>query len=271
MQFRHLLLKTIVIFSLVGLAACSDDDATSNNDTPDSGIESPDGNGEQDQDALGDVDNDADEADGEIAEGDCEPGSEAREEVAREEVAQNEGVNAGEVTFDSDEDIHSVTIDAASGGPAEMATTSYIYIDLDAQEKLDLSDVDAFEDSDWDIAFNRSMIRLNNSDSGPGGWMAARVDAGWDDAEFPSPEDPSWSTDSFIADNCELEVEGQGTITTAFGVWYDYDMSTHTVTIPEDTTWMLYNMTDHTVLKLEIQSFDGSIYEIRWAAVDMGR
>lgn len=270
MQLRQLLLKTIVIFSLVGFAAaCSDDDADSNNDTPDSGIEAPDAS--HDHDALGDDDIKESEDGEDGDDGVCEPGSDEREAVARAEVGVNTGVNEGEVSVEVDGDAHIATIDAASGGPAQTATTSFVYLDFDNGEKLELSDVEAFEDADWDIAFNRTMIRLNSADSGPGVWMAARVDAGWDDAEMPGQTDGAWGTDSFVAENCELETEGRDTITTAFGVWFEYDMSTHTTEVPEDTTWFLYNMSNHSILKFEIQSYTDATYTIRWAPVDMGR
>lgn len=295
MNAKRLLLKAIVIFSLVGLSACSDDDANSS-DSSDTGVTAPDSGHDHDHDADDDHDHDTghDDDDGHTAdtghdpdttgedidesdddasdtvEAECAPETEARAEIARGEVAQNEGVNIGEVTFDTDGDIQLATLDASSGGAAQMATTSYVYLDLDTSEKLDLSDVDAFEDGDWDIAFNRTMIRLNNADSGPGGWMAARVDANWEEAAPPSADGPGWATDTFVADDCEVLTEGRDFITTAFGVWYDYNPETHAVTVPEETTWIFYNMFTHSVLKFQIETYDGGSYEIRWAPFDMG-
>lgn len=270
MQLRRVLLKTLLVFSLVGMAACSDDDANENNQ-PDTGTEAPDATGSEDatggEDALGGdtVEDDA------LATGNCEPGSDDRAAVAREQVAKNEGVNAGEVTFASDADIQSATIDAASGGAAQAETTSYVYVDLDTAAKLELSDVDAFEDADWDIAFNRAMIRVNSGDSGPGKWMVARVDAAFAEAAPPSPQDTSWTTDTFIADDCEVQTEGMGTLTTAFGIWFDYDMSTHTTAVPENTTWVLYNMESHAIFKFGVNTYDSGAYEVQWAPIEMGR
>src|SRR5690554_2364895 len=274
MQLRRLLLKTIVIFSLVGLVACSDDDNETTNNQPESDVTSADTDDEGNADVTEDEDtadqedateDDTAQEDGDIVEATCESGSDARVALARETVGQNEGVNAGEVTFTAEDDATIATIDAASGGNAQMATESYIYLDVDTNEKLEISDADAFENADWDIAIKRTMIRINSKDSGPGGWMVARVDAGWDAAAPPASTDPAWKMDSFIADDCELVVEGQGTISTGFGIWYDYDMSTHTFTVPEDTTWILYNMQSHTVLKLEVQSLEDMIYTVRYA------
>lgn len=278
MQLRRILLKTIVIFSLVGLVACSDDDNESTNNQPESDVTSADTDDEgtpdvtdnedttdQEDATEADAEGDTEQEDGDIVEATCETGSDARVALARETVGQNEGVNAGEVTFTTEDDATIAIIDAASGGTAQMATESYIYLDVDTNEKLEISDADAFENADWDIAIKRTMIRINSKDSGPGGWMVARVDAGWDAAAPPESTDSAWKMDNFIADDCELVVEGQGTISTGFGIWYDYDMSTHTFTVPEDTTWILYNMQSHTVLKLEVQSLEDMIYTVRYA------
>ncbi|AWV91235.1 heme-binding HmuY-like protein [Bradymonas sediminis] len=270
MQLGRLLLRTLLVFSLVGFVACSDDDANENNQT-DTGVETPDAGDHND--ALGGDDTVEDDTveDDTVTAGNCEPGSDDRAAVAREQVAKNEGVNAGEVTFASDADLQSASIDAASGGPAQAATTSYVYVDLDTAEKLELSDVDAFEDTAWDIAFNRAMIRVNSGDSGPSRWMVARVDAGFDEAAPPSPQDTSWKTDTFIADDCEVLTEGMGTLTTAFGVWFDYDMSTHTTAVPENTTWVLYNMESHAIYKFGVNTYDSGAYEVQWAPIEMGR
>lgn len=196
-----------------------------------------------------------------------EPDAEAcsPEQVAAAEIAVNTGVNSGEVTFGGDADVQTASIDASSGGVQNAPGESFVYIDLDTASKLEISDEDAFENDEWDVALRRTVIRLNSADSGPGSWMVTRIDAGWDAAAAPG-RDAQWSQDDFVTDDCELVTEGRETIKTGFGLWYDYDPQTHSVAVPASTTWGLYNMSTHAVVKFGIESYQDGSYDIRWGA-----
>ncbi len=253
-------LKTIIIFVTLAFVACGGGE--SNNDTTDTGL--TDDAGTEDvstEDIGGGEDTDGDEDAG-GADAACTP-----EEVAAEQVAVNTSVNDGSVTFGTDGDVQTATIDAASGGTQNAANESFIYIDLDNGQKLELSDEEAFEDTDWDLAFRRTVIRLNGADSGPGAWMAARVDADWETATPPSASGGAWGEDDFVSDTCEvLTGAGDRGLATAFDGWYSYDPSTHQVSAPEETTWFLYEAMTHAVLKLSIDSYSDATYEIRWGS-----
>src|SRR5262245_32374398 len=69
------------------------------------------------------------------------------------------------------------TIDATAGGTAAAADNPYIYIDLQNNTKVDITDVDAYTQSAWDIAFKRYVILANGGDSGPGNVAVAFVAA----------------------------------------------------------------------------------------------
>jgi plastocyanin len=115
-----------------------------------------------------------------------------------------------------------------------------------------------------DIAFKRSTIRINGGNSGPGVWLATRVDETTFEALVSPPgRDAVWTTDTFIDETCELLTEGRDTPVTAFGIWYNYDPATHTVSPPEATTWVLYNRTTHAVMKIGIDSWESGVFTIR--------
>src|SRR5688572_5605592 len=64
--------------------------------------------------------------------------------------------------------VTSGSIDARAGGFMNAADNPYIYIDLRSGTKVEISDLEAFESGDWDIALKRANLRVNGGDSGPG-------------------------------------------------------------------------------------------------------
>lgn len=252
------ILKTIFIFAVfVALVSCGAGEED-NNDTVDAGSDATHAMDAGGEDALADSNGDATETDADADTGDsCDA-----QQVAAEQVAVNDSVNAGDVTVATQDGVDTLTIDASSGGIAEAAQHSFVYLDLDTPEKLALSDVEAFEDDTWDIAVRRTSIRINGGDSGPGNWLLTTIDNGWADATQPG-RDAEWNTDDFVTESCELEQTQRGSIITAFGQWYDYDPQTHVVSAPENTTWALYNTSTHNVVKLGIASYDSGTYDIR--------
>ncbi|QDG50841.1 hypothetical protein FIV42_08880 [Persicimonas caeni] len=247
----------------LSLAACGgDDDNATHNATTDTGLTedaaaAADAGGEDVADETGE-----DASTGEDAAA-CSP-----EDVAAAQVAQNATVNDGAVSFGADGDVQTATVEAASGGVQNAAGESFIYVDLDAAAKLELSDAEAFEDDVWDLAFRRTVIRLNSADSGPGNWMVSRIDKGWAEATQPPGTDAEWAQDDFVTDACELVTEGRDTIKTGFGTWYEYDPSTHSVSVPESTTWAMYNMSTHAVVKFGIDAYADGTYDIRWGGFE---
>jgi hypothetical protein len=261
---RNTILKTIIIFiGALALVACAPSDEDSdgnngNNQQGDAGADAIADAGDQD----GGSSNDASSDDGDAQDDAVDSGDECvPEEVAAQQVAANASVNDGDVTVD--DETGTLTIDASSGGVAEASNSSFVYIDLDGPAKLDLSDEDAFENTEWDIALRRTVIRINGGDSGPGGWLMASMGSGWDDAAQPPGRNAEWKTDDFVTDSCELVTTQRGSIVTAFGQWYDYNPQTHEVSAPESTTWALYNQQTHGVVKLGIPSYADGTYEMR--------
>jgi hypothetical protein len=175
--------------------------------------------------------------------------------------------NDAEVTITEADGVYTATIDATAGGsPATAAEYAFVYIDLDASEAVAIDDFESLDDRTWDIAFKRAEIRLNSGDSGPGPWLAAAVDdTTWETVAPPGASGGAYAADAFVSETCELETFGQGDPVTAFGQWYSYDPSTHSVGVVEGRVYILYNAASHAVVKLEIQSWDNGAFGIRWA------
>lgn len=188
----------------------------------------------------------------------------APEAVAAEQVAVNTQVASGDFSVEALSTGWRATLDAGVGGAAMAAQSSYLYLDLDSGELVALSDVDAHKDGSWELAIKRAEIRLNSADSGPQPLLLARVEgASFEDATPPGPEG-EWSQDDFVGPSCELITYGRGSLATAFGQWYDYDPSTHTVSAPEQVTYYIYHPGTHALIKLAIESYDAGLYTLRW-------
>lgn len=192
----------------------------------------------------------------------CDPAA-----LAAEGFGFVDEANDAEVTVTEADGVYTAIIDATAGGsPATAAEYAFVYIDLDAGEAVAIDDFESLDDGTWDIAFKRAEIRLNSGDSGPGPWLAAAVDdTTWETVAPPSASGGAYAADAFVSETCELETFGQGDPVTAFGQWYSYDPSTHSVGVVEGRVYILYNAASHAVVKLEIQSWDNGTFGIRWA------
>jgi hypothetical protein len=229
-------------------------------DTTEPGPDTIDTDGGTDTDA---VDEDATETDttDPVA---CE--DEDRRTIADDLIVRVEAVAPGDVTREAlDDGSFRIVIDASQGGPANVATLSFLYVDLASGEKVDISDIEAATSTDWDLGFERAKILLNSGDSGPGRWLAARVEAeSYEAIAAPASDSDAWIDDTFITDTCEPLTIGRGDPATAFGVWYDYDMTTHTLGVPENTGWVLYDTGTRTAWRLEIEDWDAGTYTLRY-------
>ncbi len=183
-------------------------------------------------------------------------------------IAELYGVNTeaseAPATFEPDGDATRLVLDASFGGLANAPSSSYAYIDLDTESLLALSDAQALSDDDWDIAFNRSNVRLNSGDSGPGSLSLARMDGvAWEDAEPPAGDD-DWLQDDVIDEQCEEVTFGQGFSATAFGQWYDYDFETHTASANPDAIFFIRDDETGDTIKLQFEEYTDGVYTLRW-------
>lgn len=102
-------------------------------------------------------------------------------------------------------------IDATAGGSSP--TDSYVYgrFTDSGLVKVELSDEEALESMDWDIAFRRYVIRINSGHSGPSCVLGARIPGsqGYDDITA-TPADLTFRSDSYFSESCDLIPDGTG-------------------------------------------------------------
>ncbi|NUQ71980.1 MAG: HmuY family protein [Polyangiaceae bacterium] len=107
------------------------------------------------------------------------------------------------------------TIDATAGGFNAPDPHAFVYGRFtDAGlEKVNISDEQALDSMDWDIAFRRYIVRINSADSGPSCVTAARTIPGSTTYEELAavPSDLKYfSDDYFTDDSCEMKPDGSG-------------------------------------------------------------
>jgi hypothetical protein len=73
--------------------------------------------------------------------------------------------------------VTTATIDATAGGTAAAPDNPYLYLDLIAGARVEVSDLEAATSIAWHVAIKRASVKLNGGDSGPGAVAAARVAA----------------------------------------------------------------------------------------------
>lgn len=97
----------------------------------------------------------------------CGPTAVECADQAIQELDLKMNVSTGNIVTVADGTGFKSTIGAAAGGLTP--TESYVYARFGETEltKVQLSDVQALDSTNWDIAFRRFVIRMNSGDSGP--------------------------------------------------------------------------------------------------------
>lgn len=103
--------------------------------------------------------------------------------------------------------------------------SSYVYVDLDIEDELPAAQ--ALETSDWDLSFQRFVVRANGGGSGPGSVEVAVIKDGDFDAMTVAP------ADGYVKDGADP------VINTAEGGWYFYDLSVHKLQTREDLFYVV--------------------------------
>lgn len=103
-------------------------------------------------------------------------------------------------------------VDATSGG-ALADPPSYVYARFTPTglQQQTLQDVQALGSMDWDIAFRRSVVRLNSGDSGPSCVAAVTLPMGTTfDSITSVPGGLLWATEDIMTPTCTLIENGSG-------------------------------------------------------------
>jgi hypothetical protein len=182
----------------------SDDDS----DTEDAG---PGGDGDGDGDGDGEA---------------CQPAEVPCVDQSISGLMLRDTKSGGAIAEEGDGDAFVSHVDATAGGI--MITDGYTYARFGEKglERLDLSDEEAFESTDWDIAFRRYVIRLNSGVSGPSCVQGARVpgDDGFD-ALDGVPDNLSFFAEQYFTEgSCEFVPDASGIMapSTVLGSFWTY-------------------------------------------------
>ncbi len=105
-------------------------------------------------------------------------------------------------------------VDATAGGFGNI-NESYNYVRFtdDGLEKVEISDSDAFDSLDWDMAFQRFIVRLNSGVSGPSCVTAARTATGTEFDDVSSvPDGLTFNAEQYFDEeaDCTLQEDGSG-------------------------------------------------------------
>lgn len=129
------------------------------------------------------------------------------------------------VTDPGDPDTFTAQVDATAGGSTSYSKNPFVYLDLIAGKKVEITDVQAVQSGAWDIAFKRWQVKLNGGDSGPGG-VGAAIIPGKDLAEVKTAPAGPYAEDSYFDAKCMVQLDPIGGLQTVLSEWYDYDGAT---------------------------------------------
>lgn len=178
-----------------------------------------------------------------------------------------------------------LVFNASLGNAATAAWQSWLYLDLNAEGGpafLNLSDIEAYENGDWEIAFKRTEIRINSNNSNFGGSfkpttpVRARSVAlystsleNFSDGETGiSSGTPSY--DAFVDPvTCEITTFGQEYPKTAFNQWYTYDMATHSPQSERKIYGLYFGSPFHGIFwKIQIDNYNNGIFTLKACDAD---
>lgn len=134
-------------------------------------------------------------------------------------------VAAGAVTIapqPGDPSTFTAQVDATAGGSAAYGKNPFVYLDLIGGKKVELTDVQARQSGDWDIAFKRWQIKLNGGDSGPGG-VGAVIVPDKNLAEVAAAPAGPYAADTYFDAKCMVQLDSIDGLLTVLSDWYDYD------------------------------------------------
>lgn len=132
--------------------------------------------------------------------------------------------------------------------PAGQDQSAWVYVSLASGTKVALTDLEALESRDWDLAFKRASIRTNGGDSGPGQGGAFKVRLPWSSVNAATLGDQPVPTEQWFDEDCNLLEEPITGVITTFSGWNEYDQATHVLT-PADAVFLT-------------RGADGSLYKV---------
>lgn len=256
--------------------ACGDDsDGSTVDDTTDAGATETDTGGtgsdaavEEDVPTVGDIGN-PDEDTG--AEDRCDPAD------LIEAYPLNDAISNGAVSASDDAGVFTAEIDASAGGSEASANNPFVYISLDRGDKEELTDIESLGDANWTLAFRRTIVRVNSADSGPGQVSLGRLTGTTFDAVTDVPDGTRFEEDETYSADCLVQTDPifqpitainllNGDNASGSGSWYTYGGGGGGGVSPtEGDIYIVRDGAAGVDYKFEILSWDGGVYEVRWA------
>lgn len=176
----------------------------------------------------------------------------------------------GEVNSSGNAEARTFEIDANAGGYQQASSNPFVYVNLGTGERVDITDIEAFERTDWDLAFRRTAIRTNSGDSGPGDVSLAQLnDTSFGEVDSAPSDESEYFQDVSYDEECEPITDPIGMLYTAFnyvntgspsGSWYDY-FETEVIS-PDGIIYIVDVPTRDTTYKLEIDTWEDGVYTI---------
>ncbi len=164
----------------------------------------------------------------------------------------NGDASGADAANDKSSDADFTLVSDLSTGTSSEPT--YAYYDLDAQQVITLTESEANENTDWDVAFRRTKVYLNQDTSTPVSlYFTGNTDEFYDDAgdanvtrfinataeteeaAFVAASIAIPSDDDFHADESTHAIDG----------WYSYDPSTHSVSADGQTFFIVESGDDY--------------------------
>lgn len=241
-RFARLFARSLLVSaSLAGFTACDDDDpkpadtaADTSPDTTADMVETPDTAEETTPDVADDTtpedaapDTTADTEAPETVTPSCEPTEPLCTDEQIATLQLSDEASGGDVTEEATEPGVFVThIDATAGGFNGTLGYTYLRFTDAGLETIALSDEDAFESTEWDLAARRFVLRLNSGVSGPSCVLGGRTGPSTTfDGLNAVPDNITLRAEQyFTADGCEYvpDTSGIGSPQTVLSSYWSY-------------------------------------------------
>ena len=191
------------------------------------------------------------------------------DQLAEAAIAPADGTSKAKVDSTEEMTGYTTTVELPWGSNADGKP--YAYLRLLKGTSVPLTDTEALEDPNWDMAIRGAAVRLNGGVSGPGGVKAAAVE-GKAFADVTKDDVPGTLYADKIAKQCAQTSSASTLLSTAIGQWWT-DQSSRQSPTPADKTYVIKRL-DGDMIKLRIQKAEiageTATLTIRWAALDQG-
>jgi hypothetical protein len=99
-------------------------------------------------------------------------------------------------------------------------------VDLAAGKRVDVTDPQASQSGDWDLALKRAVVFSNSGDAGPGEGGAVFLGGKAFD-QVVSGDAEGVTQEAFVSEDCIPSLDPMQTVLTTFSGWYSYNETTH--------------------------------------------